>query len=141
MSIDCFLGDCYDVLKDFYSNGLKVDTVIADIPYNISIADWDNDFDLRSLIPYIKNILKENGNLVLFSGYSTVLHTKEILDENFIFKNWIIYDRIKGRGCKNNFMSTREDILWYVNGNGNYTFNKIDSNIPKKNKGFWLEEW
>lgn len=49
-------------------------------------------------------------------------------------QNWIIWDRIKGRGAKKNFVSTREDILWYCKGN-NPAYNKIYSNIPKKTGG------
>lgn len=50
-------------------------------------------------------------------------------------KNWIIYDRIKGRGAKTNLVSTREDILWYVKGGNGYTYNKIPSTIKKKTGG------
>ena len=50
-------------------------------------------------------------------------------------KNWIIYDRIKGRGAKTNLVSTREDILWYVKDAEKYTYNKIPSTIKKKTGG------
>ena len=56
------------------------------------------------------------------------------MDEKFTIQNWIVWDRIKGRGAKKNFVSTREDILWYCKGN-NPTYNKIYSNIPKKTGG------
>ena len=56
------------------------------------------------------------------------------LDKYFTMQNWIIYDRIKGRGSKYNLVSTREDILWYTNGK-DYTYHKLYSNIPKKTKG------
>lgn len=79
-------------------------------------------------------LLRENGNLVLFQGWSNVAKTKTLLDEKFIMQNWIIWDRIKGRGAKKNFVSTREDILWYCKGN-NPAYNKIYSNIPKKTGG------
>ncbi len=58
-----------------------------------------------------------------------------MLDQKFKIQNWIIWDRIKGRGSKKNLVSTREDILWYCKGN-NPTYTKIYSNIPKKTGGF-----
>lgn len=80
------------------------------------------------------DLLKDNGNLILFQGWSNVAKTKELLDEKFAIQNWIVWDRIKGRGAKKNFVSTREDILWYCKGN-NPIYNKIYSNIPKKTGG------
>ena len=79
-------------------------------------------------------ILKENGNIILFQGWSNVAKTKELLDQKFQIQNWIIWDRIKGRGAKKNLVSTREDILWYCKGT-NPTYKKIYSNIPKKTGG------
>ena len=57
-----------------------------------------------------------------------------MLDQKFQIQNWIIWDRIKGRGSKKNLVSTREDILWYCKGN-KPTYTKIYSNIPKKTGG------
>lgn len=126
------------IYNDDYKNILPilepVDCIIADIPYNISFDNnsWDKDFKLD--IPLLNSVLKENGNLILFQGYSNVCETKIQLDKYFTMRNWIIYDRIKGRGAKRNVVSTREDILWYSKGD-NYTFNPQLSNIPKKTGG------
>lgn len=80
MSIDSALGDCLEVLKDFCSKNLKVDAIIADIPYNISIANWGEGFDLWSLIPYVKDILKENGNIVPWSSEKVAHPTQKPLN-------------------------------------------------------------
>lgn len=79
-------------------------------------------------------LLKDNGNLILFQGWSNVCKTKELLDKKFTIQNWIVWDRIKGRGAKKNLVSTREDILWYCKGS-EPTYKKIYSNIPKKTGG------
>ena len=60
--------------------------------------------------------------------------TINIMNKLFTQMNWIIWDRIKGRGAKKNFVSTREDILWYCNGD-NPTYHKMYSNIEKKTAG------
>ena len=45
---------------------------------------------------------------------------------------------LKAVGGKKHLVSTREDILWYSNGN-DYTFNKIPSTIKKKTGGLGLK--
>lgn len=134
--ISLFNEDCKYVLKKLSEKNIVIDTIISDIPYNIKQADWDINFNLEELLPYIDNILKPGGNIIIFNGWSHIVDTKTVLDKYFCIRNWIIYDRIKGRGAKTNLVSTREDILWYSKGDKNpYTFNKIMSNIPKKTGG------
>ena len=134
--IDLYNADCNDVLPVLVSKGVKVDCIIADIPYNIKQADWDKDFNLRKVLPYLNSLLKPGGNIIIFNGWSTVSDTISALSEYFTIRNWIIYDRIKGRGAKYNLVSTSEDILWFSKGEKeDYTFNKVMSNIPKKTGG------
>lgn len=131
-------GNSSTVLCDLIAQGVQVDAIITDPPYNINQAEWDNDFDLSKIISLCKQILKPDGNLILFQGWSNVCETKQLLDHYFTCEDWIIYDRIKGRGGKKHLVSTREDILWYSNGDS-YTFNKIPSTIKKKTGGLGLK--
>ena len=126
--------DCFKILEELNNNETKVDCIICDPPYNISYDKWDKGFDIKRAIDLCFYLLKENGNFILFQGWSNVCQTKEFLDRKMPIVNWIIWDRIKGRGAKHNVVSTREDILWYCKGN-TPTFNKIPSNIPKKTGG------
>lgn len=128
--IELYNEDCFDV----FGKLPQVDAIIADIPYNINYTEWDKEFDVARAIECCSKLLKENGNVIIFNGYTNVCKTKEELDKYFTMQNWIIYDRIKGRGSKYNLVSTREDILWYTNGK-DYTYHKLYSNIPKKTKG------
>ena len=134
--IDLYNGDCKDILHILVNMHTKVDCIIADIPYNIKQADWDSEFNLEEVLPMLDKLLKEGGNIIIFNGWSNVVETKTSLDKYFTIRNWIIYDRIKGRGAKTNVVSTREDILWYSKGEKiPYTFNRVMSNIPKKTGG------
>lgn len=127
-------GDCFEIMQSLIEQGIKVDAIICDPPYNIDIADWDKNFDIEKALKISKQLLKENGNIVIFQGWSEVCYTKAIMDKLFNPMNWIIWDRIKGRGAKKNFVSTREDILWYCNGKEG-TFHKLQSNIKKATAG------
>lgn len=129
-----YCGDCRLVLEDLVTKGIQVDSIISDIPYNIGYDTWDKDFDLEINASLLRQICKPNANVIIFSGWSSVCETKQILDKFFHLEDWIIYDRIKGRGGRRHLVSTREDILWYTTGK-DYTFNKISSNILKKTGG------
>ena len=128
-------GDCLEVMKDIPDK--SVDCIITDPPYEIHYEnnDWDKYFDIKTAIELCSQKIKDNGNILIFQGWSNVCETKQIMDKYWNIQNWIIWDRIKGRGALYNFTSTREDILWYCNGN-KPTFNKINSNIKKITSGF-----
>lgn len=132
--IKIYNNDCFKIMKQLKEKGIKVDAIICDPPYVINYTDWDKEFNMPLAIELCYDLLKDDGNLILFQGWSNVAKTKELLDEKFAIQNWIVWDRIKGRGAKKNFVSTREDILWYCKGN-NPTYNKIYSNIQKKTGG------
>ena len=132
--IDLHNDNCFNVLEHLVSKNVEIDAVVTDPPYNINYACWDSDFDLFRALTLCKSLLKDSGNLILFQGHSNVCITKTWLDNNFNFQNWVIYDRIKGRGGTKNLISTREDILWYSNGE-NCTFNKMYSNTLKATRG------
>ena len=136
--IKLYNDDCFKIMKQLKEENVKVDAIICDPPYVINYADWDKEFNMPLVIDLCYDLLKDDGNLILFQGWSNVAYTKEIMDKYFSCEDWIVYDRIKGRGGKKHLVSTREDILWYSNG-ANYTFNKIPSTIKKKTGGLGLK--
>lgn len=127
-------GDCFEIMQKLIDDGVKVDHIICDPPYNIDIADWDNDFDFEKACELCYKLLKNNGNLIIFNGWSGVCNTINLFSKKFKLMNWIVWDRIKGRGAKKNFVSTREDILWFSNAE-EPTFHKLQSNIKKATAG------
>lgn len=138
-SIDCGKvtnQDCVSLLQSLEDN--SIDLIATDPPYEINYEhlSWDKkQLDWKIIALEFQRILKDTGNLILFQGWSEVVNTRYFFEQYFILKNWIIYDRIKGRGAKTNLVSTREDILWYVLNEKKHTFNKISSTIPKKTGG------
>lgn len=127
-------GDCFLIMEELIRQKIQVDAIICDPPYNIDIAAWDKNFDIERALKLCYQILKDNGSIIIFQGWSEVCKTKSIMDNLFTPMNWIIWDRIKGRGATKNFVSTREDILWYCKGD-NPTYHKMYSNIEKKTAG------
>ena len=132
-----FMGDCLELLKNVKNE--SIDLIATDPPYEIFFEKnrWDskNSLNWEVLRDEFFRVLKSNGNLIVFQGCSNVINTNDKLSKKFILKNWIIYDRIKGRGALTNLVSTREDILWYIKDQNDYTYNKISSTIKKKTGG------
>ena len=127
---------CIEFLKTIEDE--SVDLIATDPPYEINYSnfEWDKkNLDWEYISKEFSRVLKKNGNIIIFQGWSQVINTINIFNNIFLLKNWIIYDRIKGRGAKTNLVSTREDVLWYVKEDKNYTYNKIFSNIKKATGG------
>ena len=118
-------GDCLEVMKDIPDN--YIDHIICDLPFfQIVKDDWDNQWAnekeyidwFRKIIIEYKRIIKDNGNLFIFTGRQNNRKIATILDEFFTEKRIIIWAR------KRNFNNTRgkalasgyEPICYYCNG-------------------------
>ncbi len=132
--IDLIQGDCFQELKNIPNE--SVDVILTDPPYNINYAKWDKFLNISQITSEWYRILKPNGVVFCFAGWSFVTKVISDFDKRFMLNDWIIYDRVKGRGCKKRLVSTREDILWYVKSS-KWCFNKdlAYSTIKKKTAG------
>lgn len=135
-------GDCLVEMAKIHDE--SVDLIILDPPYNLSMDKWDRftSEGYIKLLELVSNecgrIIKDTGSVWCFSGWSSVEVVRSQFCRNFFLQNWIIWDRIKGRGAKYNLVSTREDILWFTKSDI-YTFNKQSSSIKKITKGMGLK--
>ena len=102
--IQLYNDDCNNILPTLVDS--SVDAIIVDPPYNINYDSWDNDFDLCKCIDTILPSLKLNANIIIFQGWSNVVDTIFTMPKALHLQDWIIWDRIKGRGGKRNFTST-----------------------------------
>ncbi len=129
------LGDAFDSLNEMQDS--TIDCIITDPPYGIKYSDWDLPIATKNITEQFYRVLKDNGSVFFFAGWSSVVETIKNFDKRFLLNDWIIYDRIKGRGALKRLVSTREDILWYVKNENSWTFNKDKaySTIVKKTKG------
>lgn len=140
--------DCLEGMKKLPDD--SVDCVICDLPYyKVVDAEFDNQWKteedylsfIKDIIIQYKRVVKQNGNIFLFTSRQLNRKICNILDEFFIEKRIIIWARKRG------FNSTRgkalssgyEPICYYCNGE-NGTFNnlkvKVDSKRPEYNTGF-----
>lgn len=142
--IELYNDDCISQMAKMSTNNIQVDHVICDLPYfQIVKDDFDNQWDsiedyigwFNSLLQYVKQIIKPNGNIILFCSRQNMWRICQMLYENGFEENrTIIWARKRG------FNNTRgkalasgyEPILFWSKGKSS-TFNsiKIKSNLDR----------
>ena len=65
---EIYHGDCYELIKLIDTN--SIDLIVTDPPYGINYAEWDSLFDIKTLSDEWFRVLKENGSLFVFTGWS-----------------------------------------------------------------------
>ena len=108
------------------------DLMIADPPYNLSKTFGESKFSQKSREEYIAftrawldatvPLLKPNASVYICSDFRTSILLAPILEDYFIIRNRITWQREKGRGAKANFKNSMEDI-WFCTLSNHYTFN------------------
>jgi site-specific DNA-methyltransferase (adenine-specific) len=155
MESKIILGDCLKELPALKSK--SVDLVINDPPNFGVIKDkWDNQW--KSLGEYIGwsrrwaeecfRVLKDSGSMYVWGSVGekcdTIIRLKLLLDEvGFTFKDWITWKKQRGMGNRRGWLYTREEILWFVKDNKNFTWN-VDSQYSsekRKSQHFGFDSW
>lgn len=150
------LGDCLDFLKAIPDE--MVDLVVADPPYYLLDTAWDKKqwknqeeyFDwCRSWFNECFRVMKPDASIYIFQDWRLVAEFVIELKKVFpYFRNWITWERIKGRSSKTNFKSSKEEIL-YFSKSSNPTFNEQQKLRPViapykdkdgKPKGWYVDE-
>lgn len=124
------VGDFFNSIK--YLPDDYFDLIIVDPPYNLRKDYHGNIFNeqksdeyklyTRNWIEAVKDKLKENGTIYVCCDWKSSMLIGPILAETFILRNRITWQREKGRGSKNNWKNSMEDI-WFATKSNRYTFN------------------
>ena len=138
-----FLGDCVEIMQQLVAQNVRVDAIIADLPYfQVVEDDWDNQWrsveDYLTWIEYVvrtfNKLLKENASIMLFTGRQYNRQIACILDKYFTEQRIIIWAR------KRNINTTRgkalasgyEPICYYTKGNPVFNNLKIKPDTKRK---------
>lgn len=129
------LGDTFSVLPKLPLS--FVDLAVCDPPYNLSKNYSSMTFNARSRKEYkvyteswlslLLPLLKENASLYICCDWRTSLSLGEVLSEYeekglLFIQNRITWQREKGRGARNNWKNSMEDI-WFCSKSSEYNFN------------------
>lgn len=133
------IGDTFDCLKKVKDK--SIDLLIVDPPYNLDKNFHGNVFNKKSREEYkeytygwinaVKGKLKDTASIYVCCDYKSAIVIGNIIDEEFILRNRITWQREKGRGAKDNWKNSMEDIF-YATVSDEYTFNLSAVKLMKK---------
>ncbi len=142
-------ADAFEIIKDFHQQNLKVDAIITDPPYNISVknnfstlksakrqgidfGEWDKNFKLLEWIARYAPLVNPNGCMVIFCSYRFISYIADFLEENgFVVKDFIQWVKTNPmpRNIHRRYVQDTEFALWAVKKKAKWVFNK-----PKNEK-------
>lgn len=121
------LFDVLDYLPDSF-----VDLLFIDPPYNlnkkfssVSFKEMkENEYEnwLDNWITKLVRTLKPKASIYFCCDWKTSIPVYNVLKKHFIIRNRITWEREKGRGAKDNWKNSYEDI-WYCTVSEKFTFN------------------
>lgn len=124
------LGDCFGALANLPDK--FADLLIADPPYNLNktfstskfqkMGPKDYESYTRSWIEKALHTLKDTASVYVCCDWETSVVIGAVLQDYFIVRNRITWQREKGRGASANWKNSMEDI-WFATMSGSYTFN------------------
>lgn len=125
------VGDSFKVMAQLPKN--CVDLALVDPPYNLTKHYDGLNFNQRSQEKYqeftrqwiqqLLPLLKETASVYVFSDWQTSILLAPILNQYFVIKNRITWQREKGRGANSNWKNGDEDIWFLTRKKDDYTFN------------------
>ena len=88
-----YLGDCLDVMDRLIKEGIIVDAIICDPPYQITSCEWDKIIPFDEMWKRLNKLIKDNGAIVLFGcePFSSALRMNNI--KNYKYE-WI-WDKVE----------------------------------------------
>ena len=129
--IDLYTDDCFNIFPNIENN--TIDLILCDLPYGITDISWDAKLPLPKLWKEYIRILKDNGNIVLFSSGN---FTIDLINSNReLYKYKLIWKKNTPTGM--NFAKVRpmkyyEEICVFNNGKAIYNpIMKPRENIAK----------
>ena len=116
---------------DFLPAGF-VDLLFVDPPYNLNknfssvkfkeMKDDEYEKWIDSWLSKLIGVLKPNASIYFCCDWKTSIPAYNVLKKYFIIRNRITWEREKGRGAKDNWKNSYEDI-WYCTVSDKFTFN------------------
>jgi site-specific DNA-methyltransferase (adenine-specific) len=109
-----------------------VDLLLLDPPYNLTKTFHSSEFKQRPLGDYaawldavissLVRILKPTATIYICSEWKSSAAVFPVIDQHFVVRNRITWEREKGRGANANWKNCSEDI-WYCTVASDFTFN------------------
>ena len=138
-NVNLFNGDCLEVMDRLITLGVKVDAIITDPPYGISLTPQRkngkfkdtkvlNDENINIIKEFLQRAEKLTDRVYMFASWKELGNIQPIFEEHFNYKNCIVWDKM-WFGMGGNWRPNHEFILYGISKN------KKDSGcIPSNSK-------
>jgi site-specific DNA-methyltransferase (adenine-specific) len=130
------LFSCVEFLPDQF-----IDLLVIDPPYNLDKKFGDSKFSktssdsyeewLDSWIKKLTRCLKKNASLYVCCDWQSSKSVQKVLENYFIIRNRITWEREKGRGATSNWKNCSEDI-WFCTVSNEYCFDVEAVKLKRK---------
>ena len=110
--VNLYCGDCLEIMPKLIQEGIKVDAIIADIPYGTTACKWDSVIPFEPMWDCLNQLIKDNGAIVLFG--SQPFTSSLIMSNPKMFKySWVWNKKIQGGflNAKKQPLKIHEDII------------------------------
>lgn len=86
--IDLYKGDCLEVMDRLIEQGVVVDAIITDPPYNTTACHWDKLIPFDEMWERLNKLIKPNGAIVLFGSepFSSLLRVSNLKNYKY---DWV----------------------------------------------------
>mgnify|MGYP003608972303 CR=1 FL=1 len=125
--IELLHGDCLELMKDIPDK--SIDLIVIDPPYIVTKNSWDKEevvSDFLSKILFDK--AKEHCSLYVWCGIgeksNSLFRWFPIFNKHWYFKDLITWKKQRGMGNKKGWLYVREECMWFVKDNKQFTWNK-----------------
>ena len=170
-NVKLYQGDCLEVMDKLIAEGVKVDAVITDPPYNIArnnnfhtmgrsgidFGEWDKGFDLFSYINKVYKILDKNGSFVVFNDWKNLGDISRYAESlGFVTKDMIRLEKTNPmpRNRDRRYITDFECAIWFTMPKAKWVFNRqsdtyerpkyvgsIEKGLHPTQKNLGLMEW
>lgn len=140
--------DYKELIADMQKQGLQVDCILTDPPYNISrnhqlgfsnmgragmdFGKWDYGFDQSEWIKQCVPLLKNGGSIIIFNDWKNLSYLVEALESSgCVIKDLLRWEKSNPmpRNVNARYVMDFECAIWAVKGKKRWVFNKPE-NVP-----------
>ena len=140
--------DCLDGMDLMIEQGMKVDAIITDPPYNIArdnnfqtmgrsgidFGEWDKGFDQFSWIDRAWDLIKDGGSLFIFNSWKNVGDIARYAEsKGFITKDLVrwVKSNPMPRNRDRRYIVDFELAVWLVKPKGKWVFNRLSETYDR----------
>ena len=131
--IKLYNGDCLEVMDKLIADGVVVDAIITDPPFNMTACHWDKLIPFDEMWLRLNKLIKPNGAIVLFGSepFSSALRISNIKNYKYDWK----YRKQQGTGflnAKKQPLRDSEDICVFYKKQPTYNPQMRNTGITRK---------